>query len=164
MSCRRPRSSSVTRWLLVVVGCIVMETVQPTNASPANVAALAPAGAATPVGPPAPGTVLYPGGVNADSPRAATPAAPARPGFSWLWAAVIVGGCGAWLLWRQRRAQAAGVAPSGLRVEETRPLGNRQFLVVASHEGRRFLLGVAPGNIRFLTDLNPEGSSHVADS
>ena len=40
-----------------------------------------------------------------------------------------------------------------LAVEETRSLGNRQYLVVASYEGKKFLLGVCPGRINLLSAL-----------
>lgn len=41
-----------------------------------------------------------------------------------------------------------------LNVAETRMLGNRQFLVVAEYEGRKMLLGVCPGRIELLSDLD----------
>jgi flagellar protein FliO/FliZ len=41
-----------------------------------------------------------------------------------------------------------------LNVAETRMLGNRQFLVVAEYEGRRMLLGVCPGRIELLSELD----------
>ena len=43
-----------------------------------------------------------------------------------------------------------------LHIEESRSLGHRQHLVVASYEGRRFLLGVCPGSIEYLSGLDPE--------
>ena len=44
-----------------------------------------------------------------------------------------------------------------LHIEESRSLGHRQHLVVASYEGRRFLLGVCPGSIEYLSGLDTEG-------
>lgn len=54
-----------------------------------------------------------------------------------------------------------------LNINETRMLGNRQFLVVAQYEDRKVLLGVCPGRIDYLctlaggesdfTKLAPEG-------
>jgi len=41
-----------------------------------------------------------------------------------------------------------------LNVAETRMLGNRQFLVVAEYEGRKMLLGVCPGRIELLSELD----------
>ena len=44
-----------------------------------------------------------------------------------------------------------------LTVAETRSLGNRQYLVVADYEGRKFLLGVCPGRIDLLSSLDGSG-------
>jgi flagellar protein FliO/FliZ len=44
-----------------------------------------------------------------------------------------------------------------LAVDETRSLGNRQYLVVASYEGKKFLLGVCPGRIEMLSALDGSG-------
>jgi flagellar protein FliO/FliZ len=70
---------------------------------------------------------------------------------------VACAGAGAWLWWRGRR----GTPISGLRTErklaiaETRPLGSRQYLVVADYDGRKFLLSVCPGRIELLAPLDP---------
>ncbi len=40
-----------------------------------------------------------------------------------------------------------------LIIAETRPLGNRQFLIVAEYENRKMLLGVCPGRIDYLSTL-----------
>jgi len=42
-----------------------------------------------------------------------------------------------------------------LKIEEMRMLGNRQFLVVASYEQTKVLLGVSPGRIDYLCRLEP---------
>jgi flagellar protein FliO/FliZ len=65
-------------------------------------------------------------------------------------------GTGGWLLWRSR---AKGMnqfsrAPRNLAVEETRSLGNRQYLVVASYQDKKFLIGVCPGRIDLLSALD----------
>lgn len=41
-----------------------------------------------------------------------------------------------------------------LEISETRMLGNRQFLVVAEYEGKKMLIGVCPGRIDYLCNLN----------
>lgn len=41
-----------------------------------------------------------------------------------------------------------------LQVEETRALGQRQFLAVVDYEGRKMLLGVCPGRIDYLCPLD----------
>ncbi|MDD5350863.1 MAG: flagellar biosynthetic protein FliO [Chthoniobacteraceae bacterium] len=40
-----------------------------------------------------------------------------------------------------------------LSINETRMLGNRQFLVVAEYEGKKMLIGVCPGRIDYLCKL-----------
>jgi flagellar protein FliO/FliZ len=70
-------------------------------------------------------------------------------------------GAGGWLLWRQRRAAAgaAGRDARKLAIAESRPLGNRQYLVVANYDGRKFLLGVCPGRIDLLSPLDDPPAS-----
>jgi flagellar protein FliO/FliZ len=48
-----------------------------------------------------------------------------------------------------------------LQVLETRPLGNRQYLLVVGYEDSRMLLGVTPGKIDYLCPL--DSSSAPAD-
>jgi flagellar protein FliO/FliZ len=66
---------------------------------------------------------------------------------------------GGWLLWRQRRGTSglAGREARKLAIAESRSLGNRQYLVVADYEGKKFLIGVCPGRIDLLSPL--DGSS-----
>ena len=40
-----------------------------------------------------------------------------------------------------------------LQVLETKPLGNRQFLLVVVYENEKFLLGVQPSGMQFLSKL-----------
>lgn len=125
----------------MVVGCAVLETAQPMMAQTSA--------------PPAGDTLIFPAGDGAR----ATGLPSARGGSgagSWVFAG-LVGAAGAGVWWWQRRRLRSPVGRGGARlaVEETRPLGNRQFLVVASCDGRRFLLGVAPGHINLLAPLDP---------
>lgn len=46
-----------------------------------------------------------------------------------------------------------------LELLETRPLGGRQFLIVAQYHHQRFLLGVCPGKIDYLCALDGEAIS-----
>jgi len=94
-------------------------------------------------------------------PRGSAPAdAPAGTGargsntLVLLGAAVAAAG-GGWWLWQKRRLGAQGAAGSArLAIVESRPLGSRQYLVVADYDGRKFLLGVCPGSIEMLTPLD----------
>ncbi|MBK8477735.1 MAG: flagellar biosynthetic protein FliO [Opitutaceae bacterium] len=45
-----------------------------------------------------------------------------------------------------------------LMIEETRPLGNKQFLAVATYGDRRMLLGVCAGRIDLLCRLDEPGA------
>ena len=58
-----------------------------------------------------------------------------------------------WLVWRGRKLNLSGRDPRQLVINETRSLGSRQYLVVASYEGKKLLLGVCPGRIDLLTPL-----------
>jgi flagellar protein FliO/FliZ len=97
------------------------------------------------------GTVIFP----ASSPAAAA-AESARGGFGpgLLLAVLLLAAAGGWLLWRSRAVRFSGRDARLLAINETRSLGNRQFLVVASYDGKKFLLGVCPGRIELLAPLN----------
>lgn len=41
-----------------------------------------------------------------------------------------------------------------LRIEETRSLGGRQYLLVVEYEGRRFLIGSCVGRVEYLCPLD----------
>lgn len=69
--------------------------------------------------------------------------------------ALLLAGAGGWMLFQRRKAGIlGGRAARKLQIDETRPLGNRQYLVVADYEGKKFLLGVTPGRIEMLTPLD----------
>ena len=96
--------------------------------------------------------VIYPGGATA---KPTMPSAGAGSSFSTvtLFLAVVLAAAGGWVMWRNRRNQVGARVGGRLAVEETKSLGNRQYLVVASYEGRKFLLGVCPGRIDMLSPL-----------
>jgi flagellar protein FliO/FliZ len=69
-------------------------------------------------------------------------------------AALALAAGGVWVFVQRR--QAGPLSARGqrkLQIEETRPLGGRQYLVVANYDGKKFLLGVTPGQINLLTPL-----------
>lgn len=103
------------------------------------------------------GAVIYPNG----SPAAAAGSGAqlgAALGPLTLVVALLLAAAGGWVLWRQRRHRVAGRDGRLLAVDETRALGNRQYLVVASYDGKKFLLGVCPGRIELLSPLG-EGAA-----
>lgn len=51
-----------------------------------------------------------------------------------------------------------------LHIRETKPLGNRQFLVVVEYGEQRMLLGVAPGMINHLCYLENPDESEIGES
>lgn len=75
-----------------------------------------------------------------------------------LYLGVAMAAVGGFLVYRNRRNTPAGRELRSLAIDETRSLGNRQYLVVASYDGRKFLLGVCPGRIEMLTPLNAPAS------
>jgi len=95
--------------------------------------------------------VIYPGGAPTSAPVSPQPAS--GMGAVTIVGAVILAAAGGWLLWRGRKLPFAGRDVRKLVLEETRSLGSRQYLVVASYEGKKLLLGVCPGKIDLLTPL-----------
>lgn len=72
-------------------------------------------------------------------------------------AVVMLAGAGFILLYRGSSVWRPGAkGPKKLLVEETRALGQRQFLAVVEYEGRKMLLGVCPGRIDYLCPLDGE--------
>jgi len=107
-------------------------------------------GAEKPAAGPAAGDVIYPR--TAGAPAAVT----AEHGAGYhtvLVAALLLAGAGGWLFWRGRTAPGGVAALRHLAIAETKSLGNRQYLVVATYEDKKFLLGVCPGRIDLLTPL-----------
>ena len=107
-------------------------------------------GAEKPAAGPAAGDVIYPR-------TGATPdAAPGQRSSGYpavLVTGLLMAGAGGLLFWRGRRAPGGVAALRRLAIAETKSLGNRQYLVVASYEDKKFLLGVCPGRIDLLTPL-----------
>ena len=95
--------------------------------------------------------VFVPGASRSESPAKA---AGASLSSMSLILGVALAGAGGWMVWRNRRGTPVGRDMRALAIDETRSLGNRQFLVVASYEGRKFLIGVCPGRIDMLAPLD----------
>jgi flagellar protein FliO/FliZ len=79
----------------------------------------------------------------------------ARPAWPLATARGLCAAAGG-VVWFRRRQPGAitSRAAKKLSIAESRPLGNRQHLVVADYAGRKFLLGVCPGRIDMLTALD----------
>lgn len=95
--------------------------------------------------------IIFPGTAAPTQAPNATPGSAASS--MTLILAVALAAVGGWMVWRNRRGPGGVRTQQNLAIEETRSLGNRQFLVVASYEGKKFLLGVCPGRIDMLTPL-----------
>ncbi len=96
--------------------------------------------------------VIYPGRDGAAG-STASASAPGLGAVTTIGLIVLVG-AGGWMLWRGRKLPFAGRDVRKLAIDETRSLGSRQYLVVASYEGKKLLLGVCPGRIDLLTPLD----------
>jgi flagellar protein FliO/FliZ len=94
------------------------------------------------------------------------PASPvhADPGMGsmTLVGAFLLAAVGGWLLLRGRKISLPRRAARKLEIDETRSLGSRQYLVVASYEGKKLLLGVCPGRIDLLTPLEGTAATQKA--
>jgi flagellar protein FliO/FliZ len=138
--------TSVTRWLLVVIGCVVLATAQPMSAASNETTA--------PAEPLSGQTIIYP--KNAADAAKPDPAREHDSSRSLiLVVALLLAAGGVWLTVQRRKAgPGGGRGGRKLQIDENRPLGNRQYLVVADYDGKKFLLGVTPGRIQMLTPLD----------
>jgi flagellar protein FliO/FliZ len=106
-------------------------------------------------------TLLIPGGSR---PLSSLEGNSSGGGSSWFVLLVLCAAGATWWWWWRRRS--TGLGSTGLRqirIEESRPLGNRQYLVIAAIGQKKFLLGVTPGSIQMLTPLEKaESEVHEA--
>jgi flagellar protein FliO/FliZ len=68
---------------------------------------------------------------------------------------LVVLGLLAVLGWALRRGLVARRSTGALGVETALALGERRSIVIVTVEGRRLLLGLAPGQVALLTELAP---------
>lgn len=149
--------TSVTRWLLVVIGCAVLATAQPMSSTAADAAP-----EATKDSKRSADTIIYP--KNAAEPNKTATNSDRDTGRSLIVVvALLFAAGGAWFFIQRRKAGPTGGRGRKLQIDETRPLGNRQYLVVADYDGKKFLLGVTPGQIQMLTPLD-SGESAKANA
>lgn len=96
--------------------------------------------------------VIYPG-ASAAADKSGSTAPSTGVGPLTVVGATVLAAAGGWMLWRGRKLPFSGRDARKLAIDETRSLGSRQYLVVASYEGKKILLGVCPGRIDLLTTL-----------
>jgi len=105
--------------------------------------------------------IIFPSGASGATAPAAHGTAAGANLFTLI-VAVLLAAVGGWVFWRNRRGPMLARGTQSLTLEETRSLGNRQYLVVASYEGQKFLLGVCPGRIDLLSPLVKSEEGHSA--
>lgn len=59
------------------------------------------------------------------------------------------------VVWLLRRGVMAHRKSGALAVETALPLGERRSLAIVTVEGRRLLIGLAPGQVSLVTELQP---------
>jgi flagellar protein FliO/FliZ len=79
-------------------------------------------------------------------------------------ALAIVGVLLAATVWGLRRVTDARKGRQLLSVESALSLGDKRSLVIVAVEGRRLLVGVAPGSVSLVTELQPSFASTLAAS
>ncbi|HEY0967449.1 MAG TPA: flagellar biosynthetic protein FliO [Opitutaceae bacterium] len=132
------------RWLLVAFLAA---------GTPGLVCAQAAAADETVVADKSPDAIIRPAATRADAPALSAPSG-SFSALTFVGALALAAGG----IWLAKRGRLPGVAGNRelrhLSVEETRALGNRQYLVVAAYDDKRFLIAVCPGRIEFLTALD----------
>jgi flagellar protein FliO/FliZ len=67
-------------------------------------------------------------------------------------------------VWALRASAAGRRAGQGLAVESALSLGDKRSLVIVKVEGRRLLVGVAPGGVSLVTELHAPFGDALAQS
>jgi flagellar protein FliO/FliZ len=80
------------------------------------------------------------------------------PLWQTVGALAVVLGLLAVLAWVLRRSTLARRTAGSMTVESALPLGERRSLAIVSVEGRRLLVGLAPGQVSLVTELKPAAS------
>ena len=96
-------------------------------------------------------TVIYPQPIEQSAARPE-----GSPSTGYIVFVVLCLGGGAWL-WFRAKGNGRSLKNQGaeISIEETRPLGNRQYLVLTSCRGRSFLIGVSQGRIDLVSEVPP---------
>ena len=106
---------------------------------------------AAPAAPRSADTVIFPQPIEPSTTRPAS-----SPSIGYIAFVVICIGGGTWL-WFRAKGKGRSLKNSGseISIDETRPLGNRQYLVLTSCRGRSFLIGVSQGRIDVISEVPP---------
>jgi len=106
---------------------------------------------AAPTAPRSADTVIYPQPIEQSAARPE-----GSPSTGYIVFVVLCLGGGAWL-WFRAKGNGRSLKNQGaeISIEETRPLGNRQYLVLTSCRGRSFLIGVSQGRIDLVSEVPP---------
>jgi flagellar protein FliO/FliZ len=108
-------------------------------------------GGATPTAPRSADTVIFPQPVEESVARPA-----GSPSTSYIVFVVLCLGGGTWLWFRAKgKGRSPKTSGSEISIEETRPLGNRQYLVLTSCRGRSFLIGVIQRRMELVSEVPP---------
>ncbi len=94
----------------------------------------------------------------------ANPAALGTLGLRSLSALGIVGALLAAMVWGLKRVSDARRGRQVLSVESALSLGDKRSLVIVAVEGRRLLVGVAPGGVSLVTELHEPFTSSLTAS
>jgi flagellar protein FliO/FliZ len=108
-------------------------------------------GGATPTAPRSDDTIIFPQPVEQRVAQSAD-----SPSTSYIVFVVLCLGGGAWLWFRAKgKGRLLRTSSTEISIEETRSLGNRQYLVLTSCRGRSFLIGVSQGRIDLVSEVPP---------
>ncbi len=94
----------------------------------------------------------------------ADPAALGTLGLRSFLALAVVGVLLAAMVWGLKRVTEARRGRQLLSVESALSLGDKRSLVIVAVEGRRLLVGVAPGGVSLVTELQAPFASALAAS
>lgn len=83
-----------------------------------------------------------------------------RPWIAMAFVLALLGGA----VWLLRATATARRSRHGLAVESALSLGEKRSLVVVTVEGRRLLVGVAPGSVSLVAELHAPFSAALATS
>ena len=145
--------------MMAALACLIPATLKATEtagAAPASHANLTPE---SPASTPAEASPVQQPAIDASKPLPSRPPTPdfdsmgRMLGYLTLLAA-LAGGALYFIKFGLPLARKGAAADRKLQILETRPLGNRQYLLVVGYEDSRMLLGVTPGKIDYLCPLD----------